>query len=76
LAAGDWKRNEHPPGFRAAEAMSEDLPFKVVRSNGTDEVARPCDEPADRSQSLSGGCIYPDDLIELRQGARLIERSK
>jgi hypothetical protein len=56
--------------------MTDDLPFKVARSNGIDDVlAR--DEPADRSRRLSRRrALYPDELIELRQGARAIERSK
>jgi hypothetical protein len=48
--------------------MTDDLPFKVARSNGIDDVlAR--DEPADRSRRLSRRrALYPDELIELRQG--------
>jgi hypothetical protein len=62
-------------GLRAhTQAINEDLPFAVVRSNGTDEramnllIARGAYREAVR--------VCPDDLIELRQGARVIERSK
>jgi hypothetical protein len=57
--------------------MSEDLPFKVVRSNGTDEVlARAMNLLIARGAYREAARIYPEDLIELRQGTRLIEKSK
>jgi hypothetical protein len=60
-----------------AQAMNEDLPFKVVRGNGTDEVlARAMNLLIARGAYREAARIYPDDLIELRQGARLIEKSK
>jgi hypothetical protein len=48
------------------------------------EIKRPrrgfgaCHEPAGRPRPVSGGGqdVPPDDLIELRQGARVIEKSK
>jgi hypothetical protein len=57
--------------------MTGELPFKVVRSNGTDEVlARAVNPLIARGAYREAARIYPEDLIELRQGARLIERSK
>jgi hypothetical protein len=57
--------------------MSEDLPFSVVRSNSTDEVlARAINLPIALGAYHVAVRLYPEDLIELRQGARVIERSK
>jgi hypothetical protein len=67
------------PGLRSdgTEAMSEDLPFKIVRSNGTDEVlARAVNLLIARGAYREAARMYPEDLIELRQGARVIEKSK
>jgi hypothetical protein len=53
------------------------LPFKVVRSNDTDEVlARTVNLPIALGAYHVAVRLYPEDLIELRQGARVIERSK
>jgi hypothetical protein len=57
--------------------MGEDLPFKVVRSNGHDEVlARAMNLLIARGAYREAARMYPDEMIELRQGARVIERSK
>jgi hypothetical protein len=57
--------------------MIELLPFKVVRSNGTDEVlARAMNLLLARGAYREAARIYPEDLIELRHGARVIEKSK
>jgi hypothetical protein len=57
--------------------MTDDLPFKVVRSNGTDEVlARAINMLIARAAYREAARMYPEDLIELRQGARIIEKSK
>jgi hypothetical protein len=57
--------------------MTDELPFKVVRSNGTDEVlARAINMLITRGAYREAARMYPDELIELRQGARMIERSK
>jgi hypothetical protein len=63
---------------RSAEAtMIDELPFKVVRSNGTDEVlARAMNLLIARGAYREAARMYPDELIELRQGARIIEQSK
>jgi hypothetical protein len=57
--------------------MIDELPFKVVSSNGTDEVlARAMNLLIARGAYREAARMYPDELIELRQGARLIEKSK
>jgi hypothetical protein len=51
---------EHTPGVRAdaAQAMTDELPFKVVRSNGTDEVLATRRESADCSRRLLIGSAH------------------
>jgi hypothetical protein len=57
--------------------MIDESPFKVVRSNGTDEVlARAMNLLIARGAYREVARIYPEDLIELRHGARVIEKSK
>jgi hypothetical protein len=57
--------------------VSQDLPFKVVLSNGTDEVlARAINLLIARGAYHALRAGTPDELIELRQDARIIERSK
>jgi hypothetical protein len=57
--------------------MADELPFEVVRSNGTDEVlARAGQMLIARGAYREAVRMYPEDLIELRQGAREIDRSK
>jgi hypothetical protein len=57
--------------------MIEELPFKVVRSNGEDEIlARAVNLLIARHAYREAARLYPEDLIELRQGARIIEKSK
>jgi hypothetical protein len=65
-------------GRRSVEAtMIDELPFKVVRSNGTDEVlARAMNRLIARGAYREAARMYHEDLIELRQGARVIEKSK
>jgi hypothetical protein len=61
----------------AAEAMTDDLPFRVVRSNGTDEVlVRAMNLLIARGAYREAARLYPEDLIEPRQGARIVEKSK
>jgi hypothetical protein len=49
----------------------------VVRSNGTDDVlTRAMNLLIARGAYHVAACLYPDELVELRQGARGIERSK
>jgi uncharacterized protein (DUF2236 family) len=59
------------------QAMTDELPFKIVRSNGTDELlARAMNLLIARGAYRSPVRMYPEYLIELRQGAHVIERSK
>jgi hypothetical protein len=55
---------------------AEDLPFKVVRSNGYDEtLALAANLLIARAAYERAASLYASDLIELRQAARVIERS-
>jgi hypothetical protein len=57
--------------------MSDELPFKVVRSNGHDEqLAQAVDLIIALGAYRAAAEMYPEDLIELRAGARVVERSK
>jgi hypothetical protein len=57
--------------------MSDDLPFKKCESNGEGEVlARAVNLLIARHAYREAARLYPEDLIELRQGARIIEKSK
>jgi hypothetical protein len=70
-------RLAHRKEVDGGEAMIDELPFKVVSSNGTDEVlARAMNLLIARGAYREAARMYPDELIELRQGARLIEKSK
>jgi hypothetical protein len=55
----------------------EDCPFKVVRTNGGDEVlARATNLLIGRAAFETAKRLYPRDLIEYRRGAQVIERSE
>jgi hypothetical protein len=57
--------------------MTEDLPFKVVRSNGHDKVlARAMNLLVARAAYREAAHLYPENLIELRQGARVIASTR
>jgi hypothetical protein len=56
--------------------MSADLPFRVVRSNSDETLARCTNLPIAQAAYEAAAKMYPDELIELRQGARVIEKSK
>jgi len=57
--------------------MTDELPFKVVRSNSHDELlAQAVNLLIARGAYQAAAKMYPDELIELRQAARIIERSK
>jgi hypothetical protein len=61
----------------AAKAITDELPFKVVRSTGTDEVlVRAMNLLIGRAAYREAARLYPGDLIELRHGAHVIEKSK
>lgn len=67
--------------------MSDELPFKVVRSgagrfgqylrsNGHDELlALASNLIIARGAFGAAAGMYPEDLIELRQGARIVQKS-
>jgi hypothetical protein len=57
--------------------MTDDLlPFRVVRSNGIDELlVQAVDLIIALGAYRAAAEMYPEDLIELRAGARVIERS-
>jgi hypothetical protein len=53
----------------------EDLPFRVVRTNSHTEVlARATNLLIGRGGFQAAVRLYPRELIELRQGARVIDR--
>lgn len=55
----------------------EELPFKVVRTNGHDEVlARSTNLLIGRAAFEKAVELYPKDIIHLRHGARVIERKE
>jgi hypothetical protein len=57
--------------------MTDDLPFRVVRSNSHDELlAQAATLKIAQAAYRAAARMYPDELIELRQGARVIEKSK
>jgi hypothetical protein len=57
--------------------LPEDLPFKVVRINGHDEViARAANLIVGRAAYETAIRLYPKDAIQYRDGARIIERSE
>jgi hypothetical protein len=57
--------------------FAEDCPYKVVRTNGSDEVqARAANLLIGRAAFETARRMYPRDLIEYRRGAQVIERSE
>jgi len=55
---------------------TEDCSFKVVRTNGSDEVlARAINLQIGRAAFETARRMFPKDLIEYRNGARIIEPS-
>jgi hypothetical protein len=55
----------------------EDCPFKVVRTNGGDEVLKwAANLLIGRAAFETAKKMYPRDLIEYRRGAQIIERSE
>lgn len=56
--------------------LGEDCPFKVVRTNGSNEVlARASNLLIGRAAFETAKRLYPTDRLEYRCGARVIERS-
>jgi hypothetical protein len=59
--------------------MIDELPFKVVRSHDHDHdevLAQAVNLLIARGAYQAAANMYPEDLIELRQGARVIEKSQ
>ena len=59
--------------------MPDELPFKVVRVDAhgrLDELARAINVSIARGAYDKARRMYPNDHIELRQGARIVEKSK
>ena len=55
---------------------TEEFPFKIVRTNGSDEVlARAINLQIGRAAFETAKRMFPKDLIEYRNGAQIIERS-
>jgi len=55
---------------------TEDCPFKVVRTNGSDEVlARAINLQIGRAAFETAKRMFPKDLIEYRNGAQIIDRN-
>jgi len=55
----------------------EELPFKVVKTNGQDEVlARAINLLVGRAAYEKAAAMYPSDVIVLRSGARVIASSR
>jgi hypothetical protein len=55
----------------------EECPFKVVRTNGTDEVlARAANLLIGRAAFETARRLFPKDQIEYRRGAQVIDRSE
>jgi hypothetical protein len=56
---------------------AEEWPYKVVRTNGSDEVlARAANLLIGKAAFETARRMYPRDLIEYRRGAQVIERSE
>ena len=56
--------------------FAEDCPFKVVRTNGSDEVlARTANLLIGRAAFETAKRMYPKDVLEYRRGAQVIDRS-
>jgi hypothetical protein len=56
--------------------FAEDCPYKVVRTNGSDEVlARAAHLLIGRAALETARRMYPKDVLEYRRGAQVLERS-
>jgi hypothetical protein len=54
----------------------EEFPFKVVRTNGHDEVlARSVNLLIGRAAFETAKRMYPKDVLEYRRGAQVLDRS-
>ena len=56
--------------------FAEDCPFKVVRTNGSDEVlARAANLLIGRAAFETAKRMYPKDVLEYRRRAQVLDRS-
>jgi hypothetical protein len=56
--------------------FAEDCPFKVVRTNGSDEVlASAANLLIGRAAFETAKRLYPKDILEYRRGAQVLDRS-
>src|SRR5258706_12098328 len=56
--------------------FSEDCPFKVVRTNGSDEVlARAANLLIGQAAFETAKRLYPKDVLEYRKGAMVLDKS-
>jgi hypothetical protein len=63
----------HPGGL---SVIPEDCPYKVIRTNGDDEIAaRATNLLIGRAASETAKRMFPDDPIEYRHLARVLDRS-
>jgi len=63
--------------FSEGGMYNDDCPFKVVRTNGGDEIlARAANLLIGRAAYETAKRMYPRDLLEYRRGAQIIERSE
>jgi hypothetical protein len=68
------RNTSDPPSFALA---MQDLGFKIVRTNGGDELlARISNYEICKAAFEKAIFVYPNDHLEMRQGARVILKSK
>jgi hypothetical protein len=61
----------------ATASQIQDCPFKVVKTNGSDEVpARSVNLIIGKTAFETAKRLYPWDVMEYRNGAQVIERSE
>jgi hypothetical protein len=59
------------------DVFAEECPYKVVRTNGSDEVlARTANLLIGKAAFEMARRMYPKDLIEYRRGAQVLDRSE
>jgi hypothetical protein len=57
--------------------FAEDCPFRVIRTNGSDEVlARAANLLIGRAADETAKRLYPNDRIEYRKDAQVMERRR
>jgi hypothetical protein len=64
------------PGCGNLVYIDHEFPFRVTRNDGTDVLAHATKLLIARGAYREAADMYPEDAIELREGAQVIERSK